>query len=116
MSTGVMFWYADHYLILLGCMGLAFTFGFFLWRSSFCAYGAAGLWILTGMLSLQTSAAPNPGAIIDVYMGLFWMCVGFTIACALLPSLMRPKPEPDDFPIDSLGEDMSAFTAPRKRR
>ena len=78
-------------LILFGILGLGFTIGFFWKRSSFLAYGAAGMWAITGFQSLTMSASANPTQITDTYMAFFWLCVAFVIGCALLPLVMREK-------------------------
>ena len=102
--------------ILFGILGLGFTFGFFWKRSGFFAYGASGIWALLGFLALQHSAGTNPTQIVDVYMGLFWLSLGFTIACGLLPSLMREKPTAEDpCPMDALGDDISSYVALRDK-
>ncbi len=103
-------------LTLFGILGLGFTYGFFWKRSSLFAYGAAGMWALLGFVSFQASSSGNPANITDVYMGLFWMCVGFTIACALLPTVMRERPEMGEIyaETDDVGDDLSPFTTPKR--
>jgi hypothetical protein len=94
-------------MILLGLfafMGVALTFGFFWKRSGFFAYGAAGAWALLGFQSFITSSGGSPIPITDTYMGLFWMCIVFVIACVLLPTIMREKPSPDDLSVDEIDE------------
>ena len=102
-------------LLLFGMLGMGFTFGFFWKRSAFFAYGAAGVWALLGFMSLGRSAGANPTDITDVYMGLFWLCMGFMIGCALLPSLMKEKALADEEgPLDALGDDLSSFMPKKK--
>ena len=98
-------------LVLFGLLGLGFTIGFFWKRSAFFAYGAAAIWALLGFLAMQRSAGANPTQIVDVYMGLFWLCVAFVVACVLLPNVMREKPEKEDgdVELDGIGDDVSAF-------
>ena len=104
------------YLILLG--GLASVLlTLFVWkRLAFLSYASAGIWALLAFSAFNLSASPNPATITDTYMGLFWMGLGLTIACALIPTLLRPKPEPDDYPMDALGDDLTPFSASRKPR
>ena len=95
---------------LFGFLGLGLMGMFFWKRIGFLAYGAAGVWALMGFQSLQTSGSANPTQITDIYMALFWLCIGFVIACSLLPTLMREKPEKDEGYVDDIGDDMTAFT------
>lgn len=90
--------------LLFGILGLGLTFGFIWKKYGWLSYGAAGVWGLLGFLALQTSSSANPGQITDVYMGLFWLCMGFVIACSLLPSVMREKPSKDDIYVDEIDE------------
>lgn len=90
--------------ILFGILALGLVFGF-IWKNyAWLAYGAAGVWALLGFLSFQTSDSGNPTQITDVYMGLFWLSIGFVIACSLLPSVMREKPSKDDIYVDDIDE------------
>lgn len=98
-------------LWLFGFLGLGLL-GLFLWkRLAFLAYGAAGVWGLMGFQALQTSAGSNPTEITDTYMALFWLSIGFVVACSLIPTLMREKPEKqdEDVDVDGIGDDVSAF-------
>ena len=103
MSKAILF-------IVVAVLALGMTLGFVWKRNGFFSYGAAGAWLLMGLLAFQESASPNPGQITDVYMGLFWLSVGFTITCGLLPLLMREKPElAEEAEGEWEGEDLSAF-------
>ena len=102
-------------LLLFGLLGLGLTYGFFWKRSSFFAYGAAGAWALLGFQGFVASAGSNPAQITDTYMGLFWLCVAFTVGCALLPTIMRERPEPEDIPTDALGDDIGSFLPQKKK-
>jgi len=96
-------------LLLFGILGLGLTYGFFWKRSSFFAYGAAGAWALLGFQGFVASASTNPTQVTDTYMALFWLCIAFTIGCALLPTIMRERPEPEELQTDAVGDDMSSF-------
>lgn len=96
-------------LWLFGFLGLGLMGMFFWKRLAFLSYGAAGVWALMGFQALQTSAGSNPTQIIDTYMALFWLSIGFVVACSLLPTLMREKPEKEDVYVDDIGDDMTAF-------
>ena len=78
--------------------------GLFFWKkSAFLAFLAAGGWILLGFYSFGLSNS-SVFPITDIYMGLFWLCVGATIGCVLLPSAMREKPSPDDIYPEEVDE------------
>lgn len=79
---------------------LVFMVAFFIWRSNVLAFIAAGGWILVGFFAFgQSDSAVMP--ITDVYMALFWLSVAATIACILLPAIMREKASKDDiYPED----------------
>lgn len=91
-------------LVLLGFMALVFLVVFFWKKAQMAAYGAAGVWTLFGIQAMQQSTSPNPAQIQDVYMGLFWLGIVFTIACIFLPLVMREKPSPDDLYMDEIDE------------
>lgn len=91
-------------LFLCGMLALGLLILFFWKKSSVAAYGAAGVWILLGFQALDQSTSPSPAQIQDTYMGLFWLCVVFTIACILLPLIMREKPSKDDVYADEYDE------------
>jgi len=91
-------------LFVLGMLALGLIIGFFIWRSGVLAYGASGSFFLLGITAMGQSTGANPTEIVDAYMGLFWLCVAFTIACALLPLLMREKPSKDDIYVDEIDE------------
>lgn len=78
-------------------------------RNGFLAYAASGAFVLLALMSMQQSSAPNPGTITDVYMGLFWIGIGMTVTCALLPTLTREKVVKEDIEGEWENEDMSAF-------
>ena len=90
--------------LLFGMLGLGLVFGFIWKKYAWLAYGAAGVWALLGFLALETSSSASPAEITDVYMGLFWLSIGFVIACSLLPTVMRDKPSPDDIYVDEIDE------------
>ena len=90
--------------MLFGMLALGLVFGFIWKKYAFLAYGAAGVWALLGFLAFQTSDSASPAEITDVYMGLFWLSIGFVIACSLLPTVMRDKPSPDDIYVDDIDE------------
>lgn len=77
-------------LLPLGLLAL-----FFWRRSAFLAFFSAGGWLLLGFYSFNVSNS-SPMPITDIYMGLFWLCVGATIGCVFLPAVMREKASPDD--------------------
>lgn len=90
-------------LFILGLLALGLTLGFFWKQSAVLAYGASGTWMLLGFQALtQSSSAVFP--IQDTYMGLFWICVVFCIACIFLPSVMKEKPSPDDIYVEDVDE------------
>ena len=91
-------------LFILGILGLGFTIAFFWTRSGVLAYGAAGSWVLLGFTAFQQSPSSAPIPITDTYLGLFWLCIAFTIACVLLPSVMREKPSKDDIYPEEVDE------------
>jgi len=47
----------------------------------------------------------------DVYMGLFWLCIGFTIVCAILPfaAQERTTEGSEDLIKGIEGEDLSSM-------
>lgn len=103
-------------LALLAVLAMGFTGMFFWKRMAVLAFGAAGSWALLGFLSLTTSTAASPTEITDVWMGMFWLCMMFTVACALLPAIMREKPEPEDIYVDNVdcaGDDVSSIMPDR---
>lgn len=100
-------------LFLCGMLALGLMIIFFWKKSQVAAYGAAGVWILLGFQALAQSTSPSPAQIQDTYMGLFWLCVVFTIACILLPLVMREKPSPDDLYVDEVDE-VTGEKIPRK--
>jgi len=87
--------------------------GFWLkWRIAFLAYGSAGTWFLLAILAMQTSGGSNPTEIVDIYMALFWLGIVFTLGMALLPTVMREKPEKGDIYVDNVdvaGDDVSSI-------
>jgi len=103
-------------LWLFGFLGLGLLGMFFWKRIAFLSYGAAGVWALMGFQALQASASGNPTQITDTYMALFWLSIGFVIACSLIPTLMREKPEPDDVYVDGVGDDVSSFAPESDKR
>lgn len=103
--------YAQDYIggqmALLGifaAMGIALLFGFFHWRSGFFGYGAAGAFALTAFQAFTMSGSTNPASITDTYMAMFWLCIVFVVACALLPTIMREKPSKEDLYVDEIDE------------
>lgn len=91
-------------LFVLGMLALGLIIAFFIWKSGVLAYGAAGSFFLLGIVAMEQSAGSNPTQMEDAYMGLFWLCVAFTIACVLLPLVMREKPSKDDVYADEVDE------------
>jgi hypothetical protein len=97
-------------LMAMGMMTL------FVWkRIGLFSFGAAGVWALLAFLGFQQSGAGAPIPITDVYMGVFWIGVAFTIICAFLPMIMREKPDPDDVYIDDFDEVTGQLTGRHKR-
>ncbi len=90
--------------LLFGMLGLGLVFGFIWKKYAWLAYGAAGAWALLGFLAFQTSSSASPAEITDVHMGLFWLSIGFVIACSLLPTVMRDRPSKDDIYVDDIDE------------
>jgi len=78
-------------------------------RDGFLAYAASGTFLLLAFMAMQQSSSPSPAEITDVYMGLFWIGMGMTITCALLPTLTREKVEKEEVEEEWEGEDMSSF-------
>ena len=91
-------------LFVLGMLALGLIIAFFIWKSGVLAYGASGSFFLLGITAMGQSTGANPTEIVDAYMGLFWLCVAFTIACVLLPAIMREKPSKDDIYVDDIDE------------
>lgn len=91
-------------LFVLGALGLGLIIAFFWKKSGVLAYGAAGAWLLLGFRALEISGSSTLIPIDDTYIGLFWLCMAFTIACALLPSVMREKPSKDDIYPEEVDE------------
>ena len=97
-----------------GFLGLGLI-GMFLWkRIAFLSYAAGGVWALMGFQALQSSAGSNPTQIVDTSMALFWLAISLVLACALIPALMREKPEPGDVYADDVGDDVSGFFPEQK--
>lgn len=94
-------------LVLFGILGLGLTSMFFWKRSPFLAYGAAGAWALLGFQAFVDSGSTNPTNIVDTYMAMFWLCMGFVVGCALLPTIMREKPTKEDIFVDDIDDDGS---------
>lgn len=91
-------------LILFGFLAMGLT-GTFLWKKyNLLSFGCAGMWALLGFTALQQSESTSPTDITDSYMGLFWLCITFTIAFMLLPLVVRAKPEPDEIYPEELDE------------
>lgn len=103
-------------LMLFGFLGLGLTISFFWKHMGMLAYGAAGMWALLGFNAFQLSASTNPTEITDTYMALFWLSVIFAVGCALLPAIMRPKPEPQADDIDEDRELMADIEASERDR
>ena len=104
-------------MVLFAMLGLGLTLGFFWKRSGVLAYGAAGVWALLGLQAFVTSSGSNPTDISDTYMGLFWLCIGFVVACSLLPTVMREKPvKGEDIYVDRDidGSDIGHVTPEKK--
>lgn len=89
--------------VICGVLALGLLAIFFWKNSGVAAYGASGLWLLLGFVSMGQSTSPV-FPIQDTYMGLFWMGMIFCMACALLPSVMREKPSKDDIYVDDVDE------------
>jgi hypothetical protein len=86
-------------------------------RQGLFAYAAAGFWLFLGLMAYQTSTSPSPLEMTDIYMGLFWVCMGMVITFVLLPTLMREKPVSSDIAVDEWeGEDMSSFGISEKKQ
>jgi len=60
-------------------VAIGLTLGWVWKREGFLAWGAAAVWLLLGFTAMAESTSPSPAQISDVYMGLFWLCIGFTI-------------------------------------
>lgn len=63
------------------------------------AFASAGAWVLLGVYSYT-----RYDTLWDIYYALFWLSMGMTIACALIPAILREKkeiePTIDDFEED----------------
>ena len=77
-------------------LALGFTGMFFWKRIGLLAYGAAGSWAVGAFQCFQTSGSSSPVNITDVWMALFWMCIALVLGMALMPTVMRPKPEKEE--------------------
>jgi hypothetical protein len=95
--------------IVVAVLALGLSLGYTWKRQGFFAYAATAFWLFLGLLSMQTSSGANPLDISDVYMGLFWVCMGMVITFALLPTLSREKREVEDIKEDWEGEDLSTL-------
>jgi hypothetical protein len=98
-------------------LGLGLTLGFFWKRNGLLAYGASGAWALLGFEAFQLSGGTSPTDISDTYMALFWLCIAFVIGCALLPTVMREKPEKGEIyadTVDEVGDDLTSFISKPK--
>ncbi len=96
--------------IVVAVLALGLSLGYSWKRQGFFAYVASAFWLFLGLLSYQTSTSTSPLEFTDVYMGLFWVCMGMVITFVLLPALTREKPIPSDIAGDEWeGEDMSSF-------
>ena len=103
-------------LFLCGMLALGLMIVFFWKKAQIAAYGAAGVWILLGFQALAQSTSPNPAQIQDTYMGLFWLCIVFTIACIFLPLIMRERPSKDDIYVDDLDEVTGGKVTPEEHK
>jgi len=102
MSSTILF-------IVVSIMALGLSLGYTWKRQGFFAYAATAFWLFLGLLAYQTSTSPSPLEFTDIYMGLFWVCMGMTITFVLLPTLTREKPTPSEITEEWEGEDMSSF-------
>lgn len=74
-------------ILAIGFMVLSYVF-----KRMEMMFAGAGAWIVLGFYAFTRSESSSPAQITDIYMGLFWLCIGLTITCALLPMAMRQKP------------------------
>ena len=110
MSSTVLF-------IVVAILTLGLSMGYTWRRYGFFAYAASAFWLFLGLLAYQSSTSTSPLKFTDVYMGLFWVCMGMVITFVLLPTLMREKPVSSDIAVDEWeGEDMSSFGISEKKQ
>jgi hypothetical protein len=103
--------------LVVAILTLGLSLGYAWKRYGFFAYVASAFWLFLGLLSYQTSTSTSPLEFTDVYMGLFWVCMGMVITFVLLPTLMREKPVASDIAGDEWeGEDMSSFGEKREEK
>lgn len=102
MSSTVLF-------IVVAILTLGLSLAYTWKRQGFFAYAASVFWLFLGIIAYQTSASPSPLEMTDIYMGLFWVCVGMVITFALLPAMTREKVVKEEGDEQWEGEDLSAF-------
>lgn len=102
MSSTVLF-------IVVAILTLGLSLAYTWKRQGFFAYAATAFWLFLGLLSYQVSTSPNPLAFTDIYMGLFWVCMGMTVTFVLLPTLTKEKPVSSDIVEEWEGEDLSTL-------
>ena len=103
MSSTILF-------IVVAILTLGLSLGYSWKNQGFFAYAASAFWLFLGLLSYQTSTSTSPLGFTDIYMGLFWVCMGMVVTFVLLPTLMREKPVSSDIVVGEWeDEDMSSF-------
>jgi hypothetical protein len=61
---------------------------------------ASGGWALLGVFNYTQSSE-----LWDIYYSLFWLSMGMTIVCILVPTLLREKKEADIDPLEGVDEE-----------
>ena len=96
--------------LVVAVLTLGLSLGYSWKRQGFFAYAASAFWLFLGLIGYQTSTSPSPLEMTDIYMGLFWVCMGMGVTFVLLPTLMREKPVSSDIVVGEWeDEDMSSF-------
>lgn len=87
-------------LIAFTILSLALTLAAFALKSGrgILSFAAAGSWILLGVYNYTHSATTW-----DIHYSLFWLSMGMTIACALIPAILREKRE-TEASVDDIDE------------
>jgi hypothetical protein len=96
--------------LAVAIFGLGLSLAYTWKRQGFFAYAATAFWLFMGIIAYQSSTSSSPLVFSDIYMSLFWVCMGMVITFVLLPVLTREKPVSSDIVVDDWeGEDLSAF-------
>ena len=83
------------YALMLALLAVILMVSGIAFRKVISAYAAAGLWFLAGLQAYTVSGTPISGTW-DIYYGLFFLCMGFTIVSGFEAFSLRPKKEAEE--------------------